>query len=179
MSLDMSDPVSGSSTGAFWVELIDGSDQHTSMANFFSNCCRIFLLFILRAIKTGHHGHLVSTLWAMQFVVWYHCYMFPKRQTSRSHWTVASFCICVLYLPDCRYSMNRTEFSGLKEDMNWFTLVYEGKSTLKVGGSGTGGLQELAEQLKDDEAMFGFLKVGAEDRKAVTSVSRLAETCEY
>lgn len=54
--------------------------------------------------------------------------------------------------------------------MNWFTLIYEGKATLKVGGSGTGGLQELAEQFKDDEAMFGFLKVGAEDRKAVTSV---------
>lgn len=74
--------------------------------------------------------------------------------------------------------MDRTEFSGLKEDLNWFTLVYEGKSTLKVGGSGTGGLQELAEQFKDDEAMFGFLKVGAEDRKAVTSVRKLVLRCK-
>jgi len=56
------------------------------------------------------------------------------------------------------------------ESLNWFMLNYVDKSKLQVKSSGDGGLAELAGKFEDDQVMFGFLKVGAEDRKAVTSV---------
>mmetsp|Transcript_12965 Transcript_12965/g.28420 ORF Transcript_12965/g.28420 Transcript_12965/m.28420 type:complete len:168 (+) Transcript_12965:95-598(+) len=55
------------------------------------------------------------------------------------------------------------------ESLNWFMLNYVDKSKLQVKSSGDGGLAELAGKFEDDQVMFGFLKVGAEDRKAVTS----------
>lgn len=53
--------------------------------------------------------------------------------------------------------------------INWMALNYVEKKKLGVKASGTGGLSELSDQFEDDQVMFGFLRVAAEDRKAVTS----------
>lgn len=58
----------------------------------------------------------------------------------------------------------------IKSGINWMVLHYaDGKKKISVKASGSGGLTELAKQFEPDQVMFGFLRVGAEDRKAVTS----------
>lgn len=57
-----------------------------------------------------------------------------------------------------------------KSEINWMVLNYDNKA-IKVLQSGAGGLAEMTSMLKDDEVMYGILRVGAEDRKeALTSV---------
>lgn len=57
-----------------------------------------------------------------------------------------------------------------KGSINWMVLYYtDGTKKIGVKASGTGGLSELAKVFEDDQVMFGFLRIGAEDRKAVTS----------
>ena len=62
------------------------------------------------------------------------------------------------------------QVADMKEDTNWMALNYvDGKKKIGVKASGNGGLAELSEQFDDDEVTFGFLRIAAEDRKAVTS----------
>ena len=63
----------------------------------------------------------------------------------------------------------REDLADVDGKINWFILSYEGTTKIKVLSQGDGGLKELAGQFVNDQVMFGFLKVGAEDRKAVTS----------
>ena len=57
-----------------------------------------------------------------------------------------------------------------KGAINWMILHYaDGAKKIGVKASGSGGLKELATKFEDDQVMFGFLRIGAEDRKAVTS----------
>lgn len=65
--------------------------------------------------------------------------------------------------------LHREALADVHGKINWFVLHYEGATTIRVLSSGDGGLKELAEQFVNDQVLFGFLKVGAEDRKAVTS----------
>ncbi|KAJ3152347.1 hypothetical protein HDU86_005876 [Geranomyces michiganensis] len=48
-----------------------------------------------------------------------------------------------------------------KSETNWLLLTYptEGKDTLALAGTGKGGLAEFTEQLKDDQAAFGYLRI--------------------
>ena len=65
---------------------------------------------------------------------------------------------------------------------NWMLLNFVAgtKNKLQVLSKGTGGLAELKEQLKDDEVMFGILRVGAEDRKEqLTSVRQKFMVCSF
>ncbi|ORX68922.1 actin depolymerizing protein [Linderina pennispora] len=48
-----------------------------------------------------------------------------------------------------------------KSETNWLLLEFvdDRKDELKVGGTGTGGLDELKTHLKDDQAAFGYVRM--------------------
>jgi len=75
-----------------------------------------------------------------------------------------------LDLSDPAISETWNQVANSKGAKNWMALYYaDGGKKIGVKASGSGGLKELAEVFEDDQVMFGFLRVGAEDRKAVTS----------
>lgn len=80
---------------------------------------------------------------------------------------IASLFLSTLSLKNIQATWEK--LADVNNEMNWFVLNYSGPTKLQVLSSGNGGLKELAEQFQPDQVMFGFLKVGAEDRKAVTS----------
>eukprot|EP01097_Dermamoeba_algensis_P008532 TRINITY_DN5728_c0_g1_i1.p1 TRINITY_DN5728_c0_g1~~TRINITY_DN5728_c0_g1_i1.p1 ORF type:complete len:145 (-),score=23.71 TRINITY_DN5728_c0_g1_i1:130-564(-) len=50
-------------------------------------------------------------------------------------------------------------------DTNWLVLGYEG-NTIKVVGSGAGGLEELRSHLQDDQCQFAYLRVISGDSES-------------
>ena len=74
-----------------------------------------------------------------------------------------------LDLSDSEIDTTWNKVADMDQSTNWMVLHYLDKKTLAVKSSGTGGLSELSAVFSDDEVMFGFLRVAAEDRKAVTS----------
>jgi hypothetical protein len=51
--------------------------------------------------------------------------------------------------------------SNDKTETNWLLLNYtDGKDSVHVAGTGSGGLEELKQHLKPDHAQFGFVRHG-------------------
>jgi len=49
------------------------------------------------------------------------------------------------------------------KDNNWLLIGYQDNKTLKLVGTGSGGVEELAGHLSDDACFFGYLKVQLKD----------------
>jgi len=48
-------------------------------------------------------------------------------------------------------------------DINWVLLGYENNKKLIVAGTGSGGINELASNLQDDQCNFGYARVVSKD----------------
>eukprot|EP01115_Flamella_aegyptia_P002267 TRINITY_DN136286_c0_g1_i1.p1 TRINITY_DN136286_c0_g1~~TRINITY_DN136286_c0_g1_i1.p1 ORF type:complete len:143 (-),score=56.75 TRINITY_DN136286_c0_g1_i1:105-533(-) len=51
-------------------------------------------------------------------------------------------------------------------EQNWVFLQYEGNSTIGVGGSGSGGISELAANFSDDMCGYGYVRFTTGDSES-------------
>jgi len=56
-----------------------------------------------------------------------------------------------------------------KQDTNWVLGSYQGKSTISLVGSGSGGVSELSTKLEDDNIDFGIVRVSETIDKSKTT----------
>eukprot|EP01114_Cavostelium_apophysatum_P016869 TRINITY_DN488_c0_g1_i1.p2 TRINITY_DN488_c0_g1~~TRINITY_DN488_c0_g1_i1.p2 ORF type:complete len:168 (-),score=50.60 TRINITY_DN488_c0_g1_i1:132-569(-) len=51
-------------------------------------------------------------------------------------------------------------------ETNWILLGYEGNTKIVLKGKGTGGVSEMAQQLGEDEAAYGYLRIITGDNES-------------